>query len=85
VHQHAQIVDGSGEGGTEALLAPDAVEVDALRGFVREPGDGVGDDVRVVAAELVRGDDLLRGAEQDGECRAGKRRCVTSTPDRPGC
>ena len=41
------------EGGADALLAPDAVKVDALPGLVREPGDGVGDDVGAVAAELV--------------------------------
>ena len=63
--------------GVSSLLAPDAVKVDPLAGVVREPGDGVGDDVGPEAAELLRRDDLLGGAEQDrlGDQPLGSRWC----------
>jgi hypothetical protein len=58
VHRHAQVVEGGGEGGADALLAPDAVQVETLPSLVRKPGDGVGDDVGPIAAKLARRDDL---------------------------
>src|SRR6516164_9088563 len=61
----AQTVDGSREGGGELLLAPDPVKVNPLTRIVREPRDGVGDDVRAEALEALSGDDLFGVTEQD--------------------
>ena len=78
----AQVIDGGSKAGLSVCSRQMPVQVDPLPGLVREPGDGVGDDVRPVAAELLRGDDLLRGAEQD---RLGDQPLAVGGVDRGAC